>query len=69
MDTTNLPCVLCGDLNADWEVYPELSESLHARRLFDVEDIPGMAGDGLKGGTCIAHGSKTHRRVDFFFVS
>eukprot|EP00969_Alexandrium_andersonii_P122170 5401091-Alexandrium_andersonii.AAC.1 len=28
-----------------------------------------MAGDGLMGGTCRAHGSKTHRRVDFFFAS
>eukprot|EP00969_Alexandrium_andersonii_P229501 10136217-Alexandrium_andersonii.AAC.1 len=28
-----------------------------------------MPGQGLKGGTCRAHGSKTHRRVDFFLVS
>eukprot|EP00969_Alexandrium_andersonii_P247437 10934354-Alexandrium_andersonii.AAC.1 len=28
-----------------------------------------MAGAGLMGGTCRAHGSKTHRRVDFFFAS
>eukprot|EP00969_Alexandrium_andersonii_P358183 15450475-Alexandrium_andersonii.AAC.1 len=35
MDTTNLPSVLCGDFNADWQVYPELSEAVHSRRLFD----------------------------------
>eukprot|EP00969_Alexandrium_andersonii_P042155 1849358-Alexandrium_andersonii.AAC.1 len=58
MDTSNPPRVLCGDFNADWDVYPELSEAAHARRLLDVEAIPEMAGTGLMGGTCRAHGSK-----------
>eukprot|EP00969_Alexandrium_andersonii_P331971 14671462-Alexandrium_andersonii.AAC.1 len=62
MDTSNLPSVLCGDLNARWEVYPELCETVHARKLIDIEAIPEMAGAGLMGGTCRAHGSKTHRR-------
>eukprot|EP00969_Alexandrium_andersonii_P092425 4081063-Alexandrium_andersonii.AAC.1 len=62
MGTSNLPSVLCGDFNADWDVFPELSEAVHARRLFDVEAIPEMAGTGQMGGTCRAHGGKTHRR-------
>jgi len=60
--------LLAGDLNCDIDTVPMLADRLDRRQLFDLANIPGIAGEPGKG-TCLAHGSATWRRRDYLFTN
>eukprot|EP00969_Alexandrium_andersonii_P022453 982912-Alexandrium_andersonii.AAC.1 len=51
--------VLCGDFNGPVGLYPAFAAALAARRLIDVEEVPGPEGQGRCSGTCRAHGARS----------
>eukprot|EP00969_Alexandrium_andersonii_P123090 5440622-Alexandrium_andersonii.AAC.1 len=65
----NFPMVLCGDFNGALGLYPAIADALAARTLIDVEDVPGIEGQGQCSGTCRAHGAKDFSRIDFMLVN
>eukprot|EP00969_Alexandrium_andersonii_P064488 2840500-Alexandrium_andersonii.AAC.1 len=61
--------VLCGDFNGPLGLYPAIVDALAERSLIDVEEVPGLEGQGRCSGTCRAHGAKGFSRIDFMLVN